>query len=343
MYARDLSRRCAITFVILTSCFTVAVYVETILLFYDGTYFWGGIKLALFCLYFARLFVTDPGSGFTGMLADLGLGPLTMYGIDQKKRRKTLYVYSSPQRRKPHRKESASPFQLDARTPLLPRDSLKGSARYRQNRMVTFDSSLGANPESKNSPRETVVRMKVNELFDKDSEIAKAIHQYVLFYIGPQIVGNIARYNSLVAKHDALWVGFDLKLSGVSPYLFWVTSFIGILTFPYYYCTLVLAQKRAQAFERLNRIAMEVVKDERTNFDRITDSVLPTVEPAREGITLNVGKRLDGNNEVKEPTSHSLPNNFTGSVWNQRSAFNDLNGRRKTVREHTKPTFGKIN
>jgi len=341
MYARDLSRRCATTFVILTSCFTVAVYAETILLFYDGTYFWGGIKLLLFCLYFARLFGTNRSSGFTGMLAYLGLGPIIMYGIEEKKRRKTLYVYSSPQRRKPHRKESASPFQLDARTPLLPKDSPNGNARYRLNRIVTFDSSLGANPESENSPRETVVRMKANELFDKDGEIAKAIHQYVLFYIGPQIVGNIARYNSLVAKHDVLWTGFDLRLSGASSYLFWVTSFIGILTFPYYYCTLVLARKRAQAFERLNRIAMEVVEDERTNFDRISNSVLPAVEPAREGIALNVGKRLDKSNEVKE--SHSLPNNFTGSVWTQRSAFNDLYGHRKTVREHAKPKFGKIN
>jgi len=341
MYARDLSRRYAIIFVILTSCYTVAIYAETLLLFYDGVYFWAVIKLVLCCFFFIQLFITNPQTACPGILADVGLGPLTEFCVDKKKRRKVLYVNSSPQKRKPYRKGSASPFQLDARTPLLPSAS-PNVPRYRSNRMVTFDAKLGSNSGSESPPTETMVPLKVKELFDKDGDIARAIHWYVLFYIGPQLVGNIARYNALVAKYDMVWVGFGLKSSGVSPSLFWVTSFVGIITFPFYYWMLVLSQKRAQAFERLNRIAMEVevnIDEEKESLERISDSVLPAVGPTR-AITLEM---LDGKQEVKEPTSQSLPSKLAGGAWSKRSAFTDLYDRRKLGKAQAKHKIGNIN
>jgi len=292
MFPKDMSRQAAVALVILTSGFTLTVYLDISLLFYDGIYFWAVTKLLLFCLFFSL--VSTDESKWPGSLVHIGLGPFKMYNLERKKRVKTLYVPSSPKKRTSFkRSERTSAFHLDANAPLL-----LSPAIYRSERLVTFDSALGAHLVSQESQ---LVRLEIDELFDKDGDIARTVHQHVLFYVGPQLVSNIARYNSMVAKHDHVWVGSSLRSQGLSSYLFWITSIIAILTFPFYYIILITAQKRTIAFENRNRIAMEVELED----DKISVSAgLPAVAPARGSISLARGGPLESAPETKEPLSN---------------------------------------
>jgi len=294
MYPKDMSRQAAVALVILTSCFTLVIYLEACLLFYDGIYFWAATKLLLFCLFFTLASIEQPK--WSSFLVWIGLGPFKMYDLDRKKRVRALYVPSSPKKMTSFkRNERARPFPRDVNAPLL-----LSPAIYRPERLVRFDSELGSHSKSKES---RLLRVEIDELFDKDGDIARTVHQHVLFYIGPQLVSNIARYNSVVAKYDLVWVGSGLRSKGPSSQLFWITSIIAVLTFVFYYIILITAHNRAIAFESRNRIAMDVELED----DKISVSgSLPAVAPARGFISLAVGGPLEKALESKEPLSNRL-------------------------------------
>jgi len=279
--------------VILTSCFTPTIYLDTCLLFYDGIYFWAVTKLLLFCLFFRLVGIEQ--SKWSNILVYIGLGPFKMWHLDRKKRVRTLYVPSPRKRTSFTRNERMRPFLRDANAPLL-----LSPAIYRPERLVRFDSELGSHSKSKESQ---LVRVEIDELFDKDGDIARAVHQHVLFYIGPQLVSNIARYNSMVAKYDLVWVGSVLRRQGPSTWSFWITSIIAILTIVLYYIILITAHNRAIAFESRNLIAMEVELED----NKISASWgLPAVAPGRGSISLAVGGLMEKALESKEPLSNKL-------------------------------------
>jgi len=219
-----------------------------------------------------------------------------MYDLERKKRVRALYVPSSPKKRTSlKRNERVRPLLREANAPIL-----QSPAIYRSERLVRFDSELGSQSKSKES---RLVRVEIHELFDNDGDIARTVHQHVLFYIGPQLVSNIARYNSMVAKYDLVWVGSALRWQGPSSWLFWITSIIAILTFVFYYIILITAHNRAIAFESRNRIAMEVELED----DKISVSEgLPAVTPAHGFISFAVGGPVEEALESKEPLSNRL-------------------------------------
>lgn len=289
-------------------------------LFYEGVYFWASTKL-LCCVFFA--IAVKEKHRYPGILEDLGLGPLKMYDLDRKKRI-TPHFNPFPRRSLSiNRSGSGSTFHRDASQPLL-----LSPAIYNSDHWVVLDSK----PYSSNESVTTKELIKCNELFDKNGDVARAIHLYVLFYIGPQMVLNMARYSSLVAKHEVVWVGSGLRSSGLSAYFFWVTSFIAILSYPFYYWILVMSQRGPETLKNLRLNAMKVEVKENDDTKASDSAELPSTEPVH---LVSVIKgdmiELDDSKDMKDclssaykttgPISHCIPTHSTGGVLTKRSSF----------------------
>jgi len=325
MSARVMSYGLTLFFVVLTSCYTLAMYLEMSFLFYEGVYFWASAKL-LCCLFFAC--AIKEKYTYPSILEEIGLGPLKMYRVGRKRRTTATYVNPAPKSQSVSRSGSVSTFHGDVSQPLL-----RSAAIYNPYHLMALDSAVNSSEES------AISELRSIEVFDKDGDIAKSIYLYVLLYIGPHMVLNIARYSSLVAKHEVFWVGSGLKSEGLSASFFWVTSFIAILSWPFYYSIVVMLQKRTGTSEnwRLDMMEVEMKKNVDT---RVSDlAKLRSAEPAQKLISVVEGEIM-GLEDYKEPLkdchlcdhgteraiSRDPPSNFIGfySAGVMKRSFGDL-------------------
>jgi len=283
---KAMSHGLTLLFVVLTSCYTLAMYLEMSFLFYEGVYFWASTKL-LCCLFFACAIKVK--HRWPNILQEMGLGPLKLYRVDRKRRTAATYVNPAPKSQSVNRSGSASTFHGDVSQPLL-----LSASTYNSDHLMGLDSAVNSSDDS------AISELRSIEVFDKDGDIARAIHLYVLFYIGPHMVLNISRYSSLVAKHEVFWVGSSLKSEGHSASFFWVTSFIAILSYPFYYTILVMSQKRTGTSENW-RFDMMEVKMKKNVDNRVYDlAKLRAAKPAQKLIPVAEGEimRLD---DYKKP------------------------------------------
>jgi len=101
----------------------------------------------------------------------------------------------------------------------------------------------------------------------------------------------------------------------------------------------MIAHRRSYAFERLNRMAMEVEveEDEDEKLCSIFDSaVLPAKDPRHERFAVRIDKCIS---EYKEPISPSLP---AGGFLTQRRS-NNLYGQRPVEAPQIRAKFGNLN
>jgi len=171
-------------------------------------------------------------------------------------------------------------------SPLLtpPKSALAGSSSggrggfiesgEKKRRKVTWDSSVdgGFGEDDEKSPRVSHASFQSSDglsdsseedrsrrrpfRFDRKGKMLLSVKLYTKFYVVPQMITNIARYQSLVASIDnALWHGWDLG-EGLSGYFFWISSAICVVLFLGFYHSLWSAIRGVQAKEKLDQFAL---------------------------------------------------------------------------------------